>query len=102
MIHAADYINPLPPVLMLTAIVVSVATFGVAMALAADVTRPERRSVVMAVIGMGIGASFLVSMMISVPVSTVLGLGGMFWLTAAFAVAGILPEHAVRCQAVRW
>ena len=63
---------------------------GVAMALAADVTRPERRSVVMAVIGMGIGASFLVSMMISVPVSTVLGLSGMFWLTAAFAVAGIL------------
>jgi multicomponent Na+:H+ antiporter subunit C len=32
--HAADYINPLPHVLMLTAIVVSVATFGVAMALA--------------------------------------------------------------------
>ncbi len=33
-VHAADYINPLPHVLMLTAIVVSVATFGVAMALA--------------------------------------------------------------------
>ncbi|MDD9305183.1 MAG: cation:proton antiporter subunit C [Desulfobacter sp.] len=32
-IKAADYINPLPHVLMLTAIVVSVATFGVAMAL---------------------------------------------------------------------
>ena len=32
-IHAIDYINPLPHVLMLTAIVVSVATFGVAMAL---------------------------------------------------------------------
>ena len=31
--RAADYINPLPHVLMLTAIVVSVATFGVAMAL---------------------------------------------------------------------
>ncbi|MEJ2136974.1 MAG: cation:proton antiporter subunit C [Desulfofustis sp.] len=33
-IHAADYINPLPHVLMLTAIVVSVATLGVALALA--------------------------------------------------------------------
>ncbi len=33
LIHAIDYINPLPHVLMLTAIVVSVATFGVAMAL---------------------------------------------------------------------
>jgi multicomponent Na+:H+ antiporter subunit C len=33
-IHAVDYINPLPHVLMLTAIVVSVATLGVALALA--------------------------------------------------------------------
>lgn len=33
-IRAADYINPLPHVLMLTAIVVSVATLGVALALA--------------------------------------------------------------------
>lgn len=33
-IQAVDYINPLPHVLMLTAIVVSVATLGVALALA--------------------------------------------------------------------
>lgn len=33
MVHAADYINPLPHVLMLTAIVVAVATLGVALAL---------------------------------------------------------------------
>lgn len=33
-IHAADYMNPLPHVLMLTAIVVGVATLGVALALA--------------------------------------------------------------------
>lgn len=32
--HAADYMNPLPHVLMLTAIVVGVATLGVALALA--------------------------------------------------------------------
>ena len=32
--RAADYINPLPHVLMLTAIVVSVATLGIALALA--------------------------------------------------------------------
>lgn len=37
--HAADYINPLPHVLMLTAIVVSVATLGVALALAIKVYR---------------------------------------------------------------
>lgn len=33
-VHAAAYINPLPHVLMLTAIVVSVATLGVALSLA--------------------------------------------------------------------
>ena len=32
-VHAAQYVNPLPHVLMLTAIVVMVATFGVALAL---------------------------------------------------------------------
>jgi multicomponent Na+:H+ antiporter subunit C len=36
-IHAVDYINPLPHVLMLTAIVVGVATLGVALALAIKV-----------------------------------------------------------------
>jgi multicomponent Na+:H+ antiporter subunit C len=38
-VRAIDYINPLPHVLMLTAIVVSVATLGVALALAIKVYR---------------------------------------------------------------
>ena len=38
-VHAIEYINPLPHVLMLTAIVVSVATLGVALALALKVYR---------------------------------------------------------------
>lgn len=38
-IHAADYLNPLPHVLMLTAIVVSVATLGVAIALVINIWR---------------------------------------------------------------
>jgi len=38
-VHAADYINPLPHCLMLTAIVVSVATLGVALALAIKIFR---------------------------------------------------------------
>ena len=41
-IQAIDYINPLPHVLMLTAIVVSVATLGVALALALKVYREYR------------------------------------------------------------
>ncbi len=63
---------------------------GVALAYAADHTRAQNRSVIMAIIGMGIGASFLFSMMIAVPLSTLLGLHGLFWLTAVFGIMGML------------
>jgi MFS family permease len=63
---------------------------GVALAFAADHTSSQNRSIVMAVIGIGIGASFLLSMMIAVPLSTLLGLTGMFWLTAGFGILGML------------
>ena len=75
---------------------------GVALAFAADHTRVQNRSVIMAIIGMGIGASFLLSMMISVPLSTLLGLTGLFWLTAVLGVMGMLlvislpPEHIIK------
>ena len=62
---------------------------GVAMALAADLTRPERRPVIMAIIGIGIGGAFLLSMGLSVPLATLLGLQGLFWLTVVFAVGGM-------------
>ncbi len=39
MVHASDYINPLPHVLMLTAIVVAVATLGVALSLVIKIYR---------------------------------------------------------------
>ena len=63
---------------------------GVAMAFAADFTRPERRSISMAIIGIGIGGAFLLSMMISVPLAVLLGLEGLFWLTVIFALLGAL------------
>ncbi len=66
------------------------AVAGVALAFAADHTRAKNRSVVMALIGMGIGMSFLLSMMISVPLATVLGLSGLFWLTSALGVMGVV------------
>jgi len=65
------------------------AVAGVALAHAADHTRAENRSVVMALIGMGIGASFLISMMIAVPLSTLMGLSGLFWLTVVLGLMGI-------------
>jgi predicted MFS family arabinose efflux permease len=63
---------------------------GVAMALAADLTRPERRPVIMAIIGIGIGGAFLLSMGLSVPLATLLGLQGLFWLTVLFAIVGMV------------
>ena len=63
---------------------------GVAMALAADLTRPERRPVIMAIIGIGIGGAFLLSMGLSVPLAMLLGLRGLFWLTVVFAISGML------------
>ncbi|MCJ7815593.1 MAG: MFS transporter, partial [Xanthomonadales bacterium] len=62
---------------------------GVAMALAADLTRPERRPIIMAIIGIGIGGAFLLSMGLSVPLATLLGLQGLFWLTVVFAISGM-------------
>ena len=62
---------------------------GVAMAFAADFTRPEKRPIVMAVIGAGIGAAFLVSLVASVPLAGLVGLSGLFWLTAVFALMGM-------------
>jgi MFS family permease len=78
---------------------------GVALAFAADHTRAQNRSVIMAIIGMGIGASFLLSMMIAVPLSTLLGLNGLFWLTAAMGVMGMalvlsLPAAQVKKEDV--
>lgn len=76
---------------------------GVAMALAADLTRPERRPLIMAVIGIGIGGAFLLSMGLSVPLANLLGLAGLFWLTVFFAVLGValvatLPGTAHRLE----
>jgi len=63
---------------------------GVTLAFAADVTHRDRRSVVMAMIGMGIGASFLLSIVVSVPLAALMGLRGLFWLTAALGMLGML------------
>jgi MFS family permease len=62
---------------------------GVALAFAADHTRPEKRSLIMAMIGMGIGASFLLSIIVSVPLASWIGLRGLFWFTAGLGLLGV-------------
>lgn len=63
---------------------------GAVLALAADSAREEQRPKVMAVIGMGIGLSFVLALIIAPVLGGVIGMSGLFWMTAALAVGGIL------------
>lgn len=60
------------------------------MALAADLTREEHRTKAMALIGIGIGLAFTVSMAAGPVVGHWLGLPGLFWTTAGLALLGLL------------
>lgn len=60
------------------------------MALAADLTRDSKRTRAMATIGMTIGAAFAISLMAGPYLDQMIGISGIFWLTAVFAVLGIL------------
>jgi len=59
------------------------------MALAADLTREENRTKAMATIGMTIGASFMLAMMAGPVLGRLIGVSGIFWLTAVLALLGI-------------
>ena len=60
------------------------------LALAADLTRDEQRPKVMAVIGMCIGMSFSLALIFGPMLAESFGLQGLFWITAMFALAGIV------------
>ncbi len=80
---------------------------GTVMALAADLTRDEQRTKAMAIIGVSIGMSFAVALVLGPVVAGQWGLSAVFILTAVLAVAGIAivlfrvptPTAAVRAQA---
>ena len=71
------------------------------MAMVADLTRDSKRTRAMATVGMTIGASFAISLMVGPGLYQAIGMSGIFWLTGAFAVIGILivgfivpaPDH---------
>ncbi len=60
------------------------------LALAADLTRDEQRTKVMAIIGMCIGSSFALSLLFGPIVTEHLGLSGLFALTAVLAIIGMV------------
>jgi predicted MFS family arabinose efflux permease len=63
---------------------------AVVMAMAADLTREEHRTKVMAMIGMSIGLSFMLAMVFGPLLKVAVGVQGMFWLTAIFSIIAIL------------
>jgi MFS family permease len=60
------------------------------LALAADLTRDDQRTKVMAIIGMCIGFSFALSLLAGPLVAQYFGLEGLFWITAGLAILGML------------
>jgi predicted MFS family arabinose efflux permease len=66
------------------------AVAGPTMALAADLTREENRTRIMAIIGMTIGLSFMGGMIIGPIISQYAGVPGIFWLTMVLALIGIV------------
>ena len=63
---------------------------GAVMALAADVTRENHRTKVMAIIGISIGLSFYLALLLGPALAQVGGLSGIFYVTAGLAVVGIV------------
>ncbi len=59
-------------------------------ALLADQTRDVIRTRAMAFIGISIGASFAISLMLGPLLGTAIGVRGIFWLTAGLALLGIV------------
>jgi MFS family permease len=59
-------------------------------ALAADLTREEHRTKVMAMIGSSIGLAFAFSLVAAPALYAAIGMAGIFWLTAVLAVAAII------------
>ncbi len=59
------------------------------MALAADLSREEHRTKMMAVIGASIGAAFALSMVLGPVLNDLIGISGIFYSTAVLALVGI-------------
>ena len=66
------------------------AVAAVLMATTADLTREDHRLKAMAIIGMTIGMSFALSMILGPLLNTFMGVPGIFWLTAILALSGVL------------
>ncbi|MCU7921084.1 MAG: MFS transporter, partial [Candidatus Thiodiazotropha sp. (ex Dulcina madagascariensis)] len=62
---------------------------AVIMAMAADLSREQRRLRMMAIIGISIGVAFAVALIMGPILNSWIGVPGIFWLTAVLALGGI-------------
>ena len=62
---------------------------SVVLALVADLTRPEVRTRAMAMVGVTIGGAFALAIIVGPPLEALIGVPGIFWLTALLALVGI-------------
>jgi MFS family permease len=62
---------------------------AVILALVADLTGEDSRTVAMAMVGVTIGASFLVALLAGPVIANFIGVSGIFWLMVALAAIGI-------------
>jgi predicted MFS family arabinose efflux permease len=62
---------------------------AVIMALAADLSREQRRLRIMATIGISIGVAFAVAMVLGPILNHWIGVPGIFWLTSVLALVGV-------------
>jgi len=62
---------------------------SVILALVADLTREEVRTRAMAVVGMTIGLSFLLAIIVGPLLAAAIGVSGIFWITGVLALVGI-------------
>ena len=58
------------------------------MALLADLTRESQRTKAMATVGMTIGASFMLALVVGPGINGLIGVHGIFWVTAVLAWVG--------------
>ena len=63
---------------------------AVVLALVADLTTEENRTKAMALVGITIGASFLIALVAGPIAATFIGVPGIFWLMVALALVGIV------------
>jgi MFS family permease len=68
---------------------------SVILALVADLTGEDSRTAAMAMVGVTIGASFLVALLAGPVVAAFIGVNGIFWLMVALALVGIAMTQFV-------